>query len=309
MGKLGEALAILKKFELPVKQQNNRSAYTLLALANIQENSDWKDSEDNLVRIHDILLFISENYGYTYAENSRETIRRQTIHQFEHAGIVERNKDDPKRPTNSGKTVYSLTSEFLEVLKTYGTDDFEKSVEWFLDNQTSLSEKYQGIREIHKISVKVDDTELEFSSGEHNELQKDIIEEFAPRFAGGSKVLYVGDTAHKNLYKLDDELEKLGIPMTKHDKLPDVVLYDEKNNWIYLIEAVTSHGPVSDKRYYELEEMLEECKCGKIYVSCFKDKATFKKYVADIAWDTEVWISDIPNHMIHYNGDRFIGPR
>ncbi|MBA2846468.1 hypothetical protein HNP88_000652 [Methanococcus maripaludis] len=309
MGKLDEALTILKKFELPVKQQNNRSAYTLLALANIQENSDWKDSEDNLVRIHDILLFISENYGYTYAENSRETIRRQTIHQFEHAGIVERNRDDPKRPTNSGKTVYSLTPEFLEVLKTYETDDFEKSVEWFLENKISLSEKYQGIREIHKISVKVDDTELEFSSGEHNELQKEIIEEFGPRFAGGSKVLYVGDTAHKNLYKLDEELEKLGIPMTKHDKLPDVVLYDEKNNWIYLIEAVTSHGPVSDKRYYELEEMLEDCKCGKIYVSCFRDKATFKKYVADIAWDTEVWISKIPNHMIHYNGDRFIGPR
>ncbi|MFS2517149.1 MULTISPECIES: BsuBI/PstI family type II restriction endonuclease [Parabacteroides] len=31
--------------------------------------------------------------------------------------------------------------------------------------------------------------------------------------------------------------------------------------------------------------------------------------MADIAWETEVWIAENPGHMIHFNGDRFIGPR
>ena len=122
-------------------------------------------------------------------------------------------------------------------------------------------------------------------------------------------MLYLGDTANKDLYKLDDELEKIGIPITQHDKLPDVVLYDSSKNWLYLCEAVTSHGPVSPKRYIELEEMLENCACGKIYVSCFLDKQTYKTFMDDIAWETEVWIANQPTHMIHLNGDRFMGPR
>lgn len=152
-------------------------------------------------------------------------------------------------------------------------------------------------------------TILEFSAGYHNDLQKAIIEEFGARFAKNSKLLYVGDTANKQLHILDEEFQRLGIPMTQHDKLPDVVLYDSEKNWLYLCEAVTTHGPVSPKRFIELEEMLQDCNCGKIYVSCFPDRDTFKKYFTDIAWETEVWLSNEPDHMIHLNGDRFMGPR
>ena len=106
-----------------------------------------------------------------------------------------------------------------------------------------------------------------------------------------------------------EKLENIGIPITEHGKLPDVVIYDEAKNWLYLIEAVTSHGPMSPKRITELEEFLKGCNAGKIYVSAFPDFSEFKKHTNDIAWDTEVWIMEFPEHMIHFNGDRFLGPR
>ena len=75
----------------------------------------------------------------------------------------------------------------------------------------------------------------------------------------------------------------MGIPINEHSKLPDVVLYDKKRKWLFLIEAVTSHGPVSPKRIVELEKMLKDCKVGKVYVSAFPDFKEFKKHTANIA--------------------------
>ncbi len=309
MIKIEEALEILMDLQLPKRQQNDRSAYTLLSLAGLKKEDNWSDATNSLIGIHGIIVFIADNYGFQYAENSRESIRRQTIHQFEQAGLIERNADDPTRPTNSGKTVYSLTPEALHLLQSFGTSEWNNRLENFLASKDSLAEIYANKRNIHQIPVQIDGEEILFSSGEHNLLQKLIIEEFGSRFAKGSKLLYVGDTANKNLHKLDEELETLGIPMTQHDKLPDVVLYDQEKSWLYLCEAVTTHGPVSPKRFIELEEMLNKCSCGKIYVSCFLDIQTFKKYADDIAWETEIWIADMPEHMIHFNGDRFMGPR
>lgn len=103
-------------------------------------------------------------------------------------------------------------------------------------------------------------------------------------------------------------LRTLGFPITEYDKLPDVIIYDEKRNWLFLVEAVTSHGPMSGKRVLELELMLAESRAGLIYVSAFPDMTEFRRHTTKIAWDTEVWIADLPEHMIHYNGDRFLGP-
>ena len=150
---------------------------------------------------------------------------------------------------------------------------------------------------------------FDFSTGKHNELQKSIIEEFAPRFAQNSIVLYVGDTKDKDLYKDNKLLKKLKISMGEHEKLPDVILYQEDKKWIYFIEAVTSVGPISPKRILEINEMTKECNLGKIFVTAFIDMKTFKKFAEDLAWETEVWLSEMPDHMIHLNGDKFVGPR
>lgn len=121
--------------------------------------------------------------------------------------------------------------------------------------------------------------------------------------------MYVGDTEKKDLIKNTEKFLELGFNMDDSSKLPDVILYLEEKNWLYFIEAVTSVGPMNDKRIIEINEMMNGCKCGAIFVTAFLDKSTFKKFIADLAWETEVWIAEQPEHMIHLNGDRFLGPR
>lgn len=308
MSKIDEAKEILASFGLPKGQQNDRSARVLLALAGIEKDSWWNNASNKLIGIHDIIIFISEKYDFPYAENTRESIRRQSIHQFEQAGIIIRNADDPNRPTNSGKTVYSLTHPALKVIKSYGTPQWTTELREFLTNVSSLVQKYRKERKIHQVSIKIRNKEYFLSPGKHNILQKDIVENFASRFAKGSVLIYIGDTAHKLIYLDTEYCDKLNIDITKHDKLPDVVLYDSGKNWLYLIEAVTSHGPVSQKRVIEVKEMLSNSSAHLIFVSAFPDFKTFQKYVSEICWETEVWISDIPDHIIHFDGEKFLGP-
>lgn len=309
MSKIDEALDILMSLGLPRGQQNERSALTLLALAEIGPDASWKKVRRPLVRIWDIMGFMREQYGKDYAANSRETIRRQTIHQFEQARIVNRNPDDPGRPTNSGKTVYQLTDEVVPLLKAYKTSSFEDELKSFITQFGSLREAYRRSREGLKIPLPLPDRSIVYlSPGKHNVLQVAIVKELRPRFAPGAVVLYVGDTALKHVVYSEAQLKKLGVPITEHDKLPDVVLYRRDKNWLYLIEAVTSHGPISPKRHWELEKMLARCTADRVYITAFLDVHGFRKYTADIAWETEVWIADNPDHMIHFNGPKFLGP-
>lgn len=304
-----EALDLLEKLELPKKQQNQRSALTLLSLLNLKENDSWDSAQQVQLRVVDIMNFMAQNYGKEYAPNSRETIRRQTIHQFEQAQLIVRNADDPSRPTNSGLTVYSVSDEFLLLAKSYGTNLWEKNLEVFKSQFQSLTQRYEVKRKMTRVPINVDGEILELSPGEHNKLQKDIVDHFAAYFAPGSELLYLGDTENKNLYNQTQKLIELNVPYFSHNKLPDVVLYDSDRNWLFLIEAVTSHGPISSKRKYELEKMFENCTAGLVFVTAFPDMKKFKKYSNDLAWETEVWFSDQPKHMMHLNGDRFLGPR
>ena len=178
----------------------------------------------------------------------------------------------------------------------------------FMNNHESLSAIYASKKKMQKMPVKINQQEFTFSPGKHNELQKAIIEEFAPRFAPNSECLYVGDTIQKDLVKNVKKLAELGFEITLHDNMPDVVLYREDKDWLYFIESVTSVGPMDPKRIVEIEAMTGNVSSGKIYISAFLDFSTFKKFSDQLAWETEVWIADMPDHMIHLNGDKFIGP-
>ncbi len=306
MSKVDEGVAILKAMGMPRAQQNERSALTLLAMVDMKEDSPWSQAKQRTIRIHDILLFIQEHYGRQYAENTRETIRRQTLHQFEQAGIAVRNPDDPVRPTNSPLTVYAATDEALAIIRKYGTHECERALQEFVEGKGRLVDRYEKRKNKHLISVDMPDGSLvKFSPGKHNELQARIIKEFRPRFCPDTKVVYVGDTAKKLLYVDDGLLKELKIPITEHDKLPDVVLYDRQKDRLVLIEAVTAHGPLSSKRQIELEKTLERCRARRIYVSAFPDFREFKRHIDNIAWETEVWIASNPDHMIHFNGPKF----
>ena len=309
MGKLEEAKGILSAIGMPRAQANDRSAYVLLALSNLAESSAWSTAGKPVMRIVDMMNYMSENYGKHYKPNTRETIRKDTIHQFVDGAVAERNTDSADRPTNSPYYSYCLTDEMLSLIKTYSTNQWQSMLKRFVEHQGSLMEKYSQLRDIVRVPVMVNEQEFSFSAGDHNALQKAIIEEFASRFAKGSEVLYIGDTENKDIIKNREALQALGVTITDHDKLPDVVLFSKANKWLYFIEAVTSVGPISYKRKQELTAMSDKCKVGKVFVTAFPDTAVFKKFVDQLAWETEVWIADSPDHMIHFNGDMFIGPR
>lgn len=314
--KLTQTKELLKVLGLPPSQYNDRSAWVFLALANIRPNDEWKDAKAPLLPTVSIMQFIRENYGKDYKPNSRETIRRQTLHQFEQARIVDRNRDDPSRATNSKDNNYSLNQPILDILREYPDGSWKKKVKVYKQKIQSLQELYQHALNKQKIPITLPSgAEIKLSPGKHNQLHADIIHEFCPRFIGkGGKVLYIGDTASsrneggKLMVLETEQLDALGVPPMSHDKLPDVVVYDEKHKWLFLIEAVTSHGPISPKRWIELEKALQHCNLGRIYVTAFPDIGEFRKNAADIAWETEVWIAENPDHMIHFNGDRFLGP-
>ncbi|MBI1880161.1 MAG: restriction endonuclease [Chloroflexi bacterium] len=310
MGKIQQAQEILKVLGLPPAQQNEISALTLLALAQLSEETPWSEAKRQSLRIHDILTEIKERYSREYAENTRETIRRQVIHQFEQAGLVTRNPDDPTLATNSPRTYYALSDAAIRAIRSYDVEEWQQAAQSFIETQGALFEIYQKSREQYKVPLRLTSgEEYHLSPGKHNELQAAIIEEFAPRFAPGATLLYLGDTENKILILDRPGFEQLGIPVPNHDKLPDVVFYDEARNWLFLVEAVTSHGPVSPKRHFELEEALKECLAGRVYVSAFPNFAIFKNFLTKIAWETEVWLAELPDHLIHFNGDRFLGPR
>lgn len=186
----------------------------------------------------------------------------------------------------------------LALIRNYRTECWEAEKIKFLQSHETLVDLYASKRTMRKMPVRI--------NGEDFTL---IIEEFAPRFAPNSECLYVGDTTEKDLVKNVAKLQELGFAITLHDKMPDVVLYSEEKKWLYFIESVTSVGPMEPKRIKEIEEMTESVTAGKIYVTAFLDFKTFKKFSESLAWETEVWIADMPDHMIHLNGDKFLGPR
>lgn len=314
--KLKEAENILSALQLPEAQRNERSQRVFLALTNIKPADILAKATAPLLTTHQIMKFIEEEYKHKYATNSRESIRKETLHQFEQAGLVERNRDEPKRATNSSKNNYSLNQSIIDVLREFPDKLWELKVQEHLNNIPSLLDQYS--KKINKAKIPVvlpGGKEITLSPGKHNQLHADIVHEFCPRFIGKSGVvLYIGDTASsreeggKFLHLEDDYLLKLGVPPMSHDKLPDVVVYDTDKKWLFLIEAVTSRGPVSPKRWLELEGALKDCKVGRVYVTAFPDQKEFRKHAADIAWESEVWLADNPDHMIHFNGDRFLGP-
>jgi hypothetical protein len=309
--RLEEAKKILEALGMPKPQRNDNAAYTLLAFAGVGPRTPWAQASAPRLTPHDVIRLARERYRKIYAENTRETIRRQAIHQFVQGGVLQRNPDDPGLSTNSPRTHYALTDEALAVLRSYGSPGFDLASASFLANVGGgLAARYAARRTASRVKVTLPrSADIFLSPGAHNKLQAQVIEEFLPRFAPDASILYLGDTDHKSLCMDEGALLKLGISLTEHDKLPDIVAYDETRRWVFLIEAVTSHGPVSAKRHMELEEALQSCDAGRVYVSAFLGFQEFKREASQIAWDTEVWIAEEPDHMLHYNGDRFLGPR
>jgi type II site-specific deoxyribonuclease len=304
-----ESQDILRAFEFDRKRTNETSARTLLALAGLDENSTWADATNERMGVRYILDWMRGPLRHPIAENSRETIRRFVLHQFVDAGFCLYNDDDPARPTNSSKNNYRLNPEALLTIKLYGTPDFVPAVEEYLAEVGSLTAKYQAARDLARIPVTTPTGEVfTLKGGGQNILIKEMVENFCAYFVPGGEILYVGDADDKLATFERDRLASLGVVVDEHGKMPDLVVYQASSNWLFLMEAASTHGPVDHIRYSELSRMFAGSSAGIIYVSCFPNRSVMRRFLADLAWETEVWLSSDPTHMIHLNGDRFLGP-
>ena len=307
--KIADAKQILEELGMPLAQQNERSGLCLLALLNLTKDKQWKAAENPLVGITPMMEFARDYYGKRYAPNTRETFRRQTIHQFVAVGIALYNPDNPGRPVNSPKAVYQIEPDMLALLRSFATAAWSKNLAAYLENRTTLVAQYAREREMQKLPVKLSTgEEIRLSPGNHSELIKAIIEGFAPRFAPGGVLVYAGDTGDKWGYFDKELLAKLGVVVDGHGKMPDVVLYYPERGWLLLVESVTSHGPVDGKRHAELSELFAASTAGLVYVTAFPSRSVMMRYLCEIAWETEVWCADAPTHLIHFNGEQFLGP-
>ena len=306
---LEAAQQIIVSLGLPRAQQNERSALCLLALLNLSPDKAWVEAEAPLIGITPIMDWVREHYAKYYAPNTRETVRRQTMHQFVNAGIAVYNPDDLDRPVNSPKAVYQIEPTTLALLRNYRSAGWSANLTDYLAVRETLVSRYAKERKQIRIPVQISRRmSITLSSGEHSELLKAVIEDFAPRFAPGSTLIYVGDTGTKWAYFDKALLAEVGVNVDSHGKMPDVVLHYGKNKWLLLVEAVTSHGPVDGKRHAELTKLFSGARTGLVYVTAFPNRNVMARYLVEIAWETEVWVADSPSHLIHFDGIRFLGP-
>lgn len=310
-----EAKRLLKLFDFDEKRTNDMAARTLLSLLNLREGDTWDKATNSRIGVHGLMDWMRNNLNFPIAENSRETIRREVLHQFVAATFCEHNDDDPDRTTNSPKNVYRVSPNALSVIRMYsGSNDdtsseFRIALEEYLAYAPSLVELQREERRMAKIPVRMPSNEIAYiNPGGQNKLIKSMVEEFCPRFAPGGQVLYIGDADNKTSNYNKELLSSLGINLDMHGKMPDLVVYQKDKNWLFLLEAVTTHGPVNPLRKKNLESLFGGSQAGIVYVSCFPNRQVLRSHLMDIAWETEVWLESDPTHMIHFNGSRFMGP-
>ena len=308
---INEALEILESVGIPFADKTERSlermAVCFLAVADVTK--DWSKAKENAnLKSRDIINIVNKSFEEKISSGSYDDIRRKDLKLLVLADIVINSGVNKGSATNDPTRGYALHPDFKNLIVTYNTANWSKTLKAFNKNRPSLAEILSRKRNIEKIPVKLPSGKpLELSLGEHNVLQKAIIEEFLPRYGSDCSVLYIGDTSNKSLHIETEELKKLNFFELSHDELPDIIAYSKKHNWLYLIEAVYSSGPMSETRVLELRKMLKKCKAELIFVTAFLTRTDFRKWQMDIAWETEVWTADHPDHLVHFNGHKFLG--
>ncbi len=286
-----------------------KMAMACLAVGDIKTSfAEAKSADDNhFLTTREIINYENANYGENISSGSYDDIRRKDLLMPVQAQIVLNSSAFDSQATNNPTRGYALNPLFASLIRTFGTNEWEKSLNEYRSKAKLLRDELERRRNMEKIPVKLPSgVELELSAGEHNLLQKRIVEDFLPRFGMGAEVLYIGDTSDKFLYMNKEVLGQIGFFALEHEELPDVVAYCREKNLLFLIEAVHSAGPMSEIRVMKLKKQLENCTANPVFITSFLDKKEFRKWVTEIAWETEVWIADNPEHMIHFNGYKFL---
>lgn len=312
---INEALHILDQLGLPLEdktaRQLERMALAFLAVCDVNASDDWANAksldDDYALKTRDIIEYINAHFAENISSGSYDDIRRKDLKHLILAGVVI--SDRPQAARNNPNRAWAINPTYVGLIRAYNQDNWLSLVENVLDDKPTLREQLKTDRHVPKIPIRLPSgIELAFGLGEHNQLQKAIIEEFLPRYGFGASVIYIGDAEDKFLYYDEKAAKEIGLATFAHGKLPDVVAYSSERNWLYLIEAVHSSGPITPERMMTLQPLLQNCTADVIFVTAFLDRQTFRKFVAEIAWESEVWIAATPNHIIHFDGEKFLGP-
>ncbi len=308
------ALYILDCFGIPMEstpRRLERMAIAFLASGDIKCIDDFKLIKDwnsgYSLKTRDIINYVNIHFSENISSGSYDDIRRKDLKLLTIAEVILRSS--PNSATNDSTRGYSINPFYADLIREFGRKNWEELVYEKLKMIEPLSQKLKRERDIQRVDVILKSgITFSLSAGEHNHLQKAIIEEFLPRYGFGADVLYVGDTSDKYLFLEKEKLEKLNFFEISHEELPDVIAYSASKNWLYLIEAVHSSGPINEIRLLQLQKLTKECAANIIYVTAFLSRQKFRQFISEIAWETEVWIADNPDHLVHFNGDKFLGP-
>lgn len=311
---LNDAKDIMKSIGMPPELYNPRCVMTLAACAKVKSSAEWKHASEAYVGTHEIISFINEHFPdkagldvQGYKENSRETFRDETLKRYVAASLME-----PRYglANNDRNNAYRLTAQFAALIRHYGTDVWDEELEHFKEIHQSYSERLKQVKDVEK-GYKVDYGSLTFNLGrsQHNKLQKLILEEFAPIFAPGAELLYIGDTSDRKLCVNEERMSELGINVLSDSaKLPDIILYDGINQRVLFVEAYSSTGEFNIDRVDFVKSCLNCPSSTEVaFVTAFHNTKKMLSVYHKIAWDTDIWVAEDPTHMTHKNGDKFIG--
>jgi len=315
--KILDALEILSSVGVPTNDLSPRRlekmSMSFLSLCKINATSSWEQAESiadgRILRTREIIEYINKNFKENISSGSYDDIRRKDLVRPVGMGLIVKSANNPDADTNDGTRGYALDDSFADLVRSYGSAIWEDKLEKFEVDQDYI-DQFEGKREINKLEVKLEEgVMIALDDGPHNQIQKAIIEQFLPVYGYGATVLYIGDTSEKQMYKYSKKMEELGLDIAERGMLPDIVAFSDDKQWIYLIEAVHSSNPLNAERCIELKRaVLNNCPYGVVFVTAFLSRKDFSKWMPQIAWETEVWLADNPNHMIHFNGDKFLGP-
>jgi len=301
---IDSSLDILYSVGIPFEGKTERGlekmGLAFLAVAGV--NSSWeqaKSIEDNrFLMTREIISFINTHFYESISSGSYDDICRKDLKLLVLSGLIINSADNIRAATNDPTRGYSLTNEFKKLILSYETHEWHEKLKTFISNHKQLRDELSRSRDIDKINVELPDgVILSLSQGLHNDLQKAIIEQFLPRFGFGSTVLYIGDTSNKMLHLQKKQLEDLYFFELLHDELPDIIAFSNHKNWLFLIEAVHSSGSISETRLLELKRLTQQCTADIVFVTAFLTRQDFRKWCHTIAWETEVWIADNPDHL------------
>lgn len=306
-------LDILEQVGLPIGDLSDRrqemTALATLAVAGVKHSlREAKDYAAKApIKTRDIIEYINEFFEENISRGSYDNIRRRYLVLQVEFGCIVNAALYPRKATNDPTRGYALTPQFAELLRSYGKLNWEKALNEYLAVRAKEQRTARSFGNANNIDVKLnDELKLALSPGTHNDLQKLIVEEFIPRFGMAAELLYIGDTSNKLLYVKENILKEVGFYKLGHEELPDVVAFSREKNLLFLIEAVYSTGSMSEVRVARLKRQLTACTAIPIFISAFLDRKSFRRFVAEIAWETEVWIAEEPNHLIHFNGYKFL---